>query len=45
VGGFEVEASGFEGGEEVLNAPAQTVIGQGGLGLVVGRENEEFAIG
>jgi hypothetical protein len=45
VGGFEVEASGFEGGEEGLNAPAQTVIGQGGLGLVVGRENEEFAIG
>jgi hypothetical protein len=45
VGGFKVEASGFEGGEEGLNAPASSVVGEGGLRGVVGGENQEFAIG
>jgi hypothetical protein len=45
VGGFEVKASGFEGRKQGLDAPGQAVIGQGGLGMMVGRENEEFAIG
>ncbi len=44
VGGFEVEASGFEGGEQGLNAPAQAVIGQGHLGMMIGGQNQEFGI-
>ncbi len=45
VGGFEVEASGFEGGEEGLNAPAQAVIDEGGFGVLIRGQNQEFAIG
>ena len=43
VGVFEVEATGFQGGEEGLDLPALGVDGQGLLGRVVGHDDQQFA--
>jgi hypothetical protein len=44
VGGFEVEATGFQRCEQRLHAPSQAVIRQCALRAVAGGHNQPFAI-